>query len=804
MRFTKRFAIAGALALGISSVALPLVADTTKTAPATAISNTATAAYTDSNGVGYGIASNPVVAIVQNAPVVTINNPAGQVVTPGEIVVDTFTVTNAGNASGPFHIPADATIGANGTLKGYVLPAGFTYPNGGVTCTAAVPCALADLNNDLAATNVAAGSSLPTIGVEYTVATSFTGTTIPVTLTANIAYAAATSGSYTAAAQTSATASGLETDNTSLDARLDIQKVASAPANASAPIVFTITANDGGAFPAHDLTSTETMLGASTPGILITDKVPTFGTPVAAPLALAATPTVTLSGANAGAHAVLYYTTDPTGKTGWSTTFNANAAVVGAYITGGANSAELPSAPSGSAGAGSVSTPQVTMTLSVVQPSGAGSGNAGSISNIANSAIGGNPNANGGVPVLGPQIPAGTYDGTLGAGLVIANEVTNTTPGSGTGTPGGASNIATSSAYGSTSVYVGPVGYPMTTGSYPAPPNSGAASADTFNDFTAVSFTCSNTGANIVAGSNYVAPVAASSAPSCGVPSAGVSVPFTFLNAGNTADVFTVSAKAPAGYSVTLYVGSCTGTITLVTAQVCTTSTQIAATSSVGGTTSGTYPLLPNNSVVSGASENAVAVYTATSNVPAFAGVDSLITVTGSHDSPTTPDSNTTHVDLYPGGAVALTKTQTIVSSNCTGTPSLASSAPTGVCPGGVIQYNVAYSNVAPATLAANGSALGSEPSFALNGVSVFGLQIVEDGLQQINGNTNSWGTYSYGAMQPSDSANIGTTYSALVPFSSGGTNQGPNHFVATVGGSSGYKLQPGSSGTISFSVTVK
>ena len=335
MRFTHRFAAAASLAFGASFIAMPLAANADQTAPATAISNTATAAYTDSNGVGYGIASNPVVAVVQNAPVVTINNPAGQVVTPGEVVVDTFTVTNAGNASGPFHIPADATIGANGTLKGYVLPAGFTYPNGGVTCTAAVPCALADLNADLASKNIAAGASLPTIGVEYTVATSFTGTTIPVTLTANIAYAAATVGANTAAAQTSATASGLETDNTSLDARLDIQKVASAPANASAPIIFTITANDGGAFPAHDLTSAQALVGASTAGILITDKLPTFGTPIATPLALAATPTVTLAGANAGAHAVLYYTTDATGKTGWSTTFNANAAVVAAYITGG-------------------------------------------------------------------------------------------------------------------------------------------------------------------------------------------------------------------------------------------------------------------------------------------------------------------------------------------------------------------------------------------------------------------------------------------------------------------------------------
>ncbi len=282
-------------------------------------------------------------------------------------------------------------------------------------------------------------------------------------------------------------------------------------------------------------------------------------------------------------------------------------------------------------------------------------------------------------------------------------------------------------------------------------------------------------------------------------------MPLTFYNAGTAADAFTVSAQAPPGYTVALYVGTCTGTITLLTAQVCTPGTApFAPASAAGGTTQATFPtVLTGNQVPSFATENIIAQYTATAGVPPFAGVDSTITVFGTRDTPTTPERNTTHVDLYPGGAVSLVKTQTIVSSNCNGTPSLVTSAPTGVCPGGIVKYSLLYTNVAPATLATNGSALGTEPTFALNGVSVNGLQITEDGAQQVNGNTSSWALYSYGALQPTDTT-AGTTYTTGVAFSTGGTAQGTTHFSALIGGATSYKLQPGSNGTVSFNVTVK
>jgi len=57
------------------------------TAPGTSISNTATATYTDSNGVAQATTSNTVTTVVQNAPTMTLSSPSGQNVSPAEVVL---------------------------------------------------------------------------------------------------------------------------------------------------------------------------------------------------------------------------------------------------------------------------------------------------------------------------------------------------------------------------------------------------------------------------------------------------------------------------------------------------------------------------------------------------------------------------------------------------------------------------------------------------------------------------------------------------------------------------------------------
>src|ERR1700687_6200197 len=123
------------------------------TAAGTLISNTASATYTDNNGVTYSTNSNTVVVEVQNAPSLTIftNNGAAAGTgtgVPNSCLSDVYTLTNTGNGAGHFQVP-NPGVGFGGSDSGSVLP-GNTYSlsiNGGPTTTgltvAAVAAALA-------------------------------------------------------------------------------------------------------------------------------------------------------------------------------------------------------------------------------------------------------------------------------------------------------------------------------------------------------------------------------------------------------------------------------------------------------------------------------------------------------------------------------------------------------------------------------------------------------------------------------------------------------------------------------------
>jgi len=766
---------------------LPATVSAAETAPNTTITNTATATYTDSNNQSYTTNSNTVTTTVQNAPSLTISNAAAQTIAPGQTVTDTFTVTNSGNATGAITLNAPTQTGS-ATLTGtYVLNNAATG-----SCSIATPCSLSTLEADAALATAAVGSSV-TIGVIYQASTSATTPgTVATTLTGTITQA--TVGAAPAA--TSQTATATDTDTLKADARLDLQKSVTSPASSGASIVYTIVGNNGGGFGAKTLVSAGNLLGlTNTAGVIaVLDQVPHY-TGATTQAALTAAPAV--PALPAGDTGTVYYTTSAGGLTGWSTTFNAAATYVALFVTTtNANGIAFPSNPVSGEGAGNVpsATAQFTFTFSTTQPQGTGVSNPGSLSNIANSVIGGNP-GNAGSPIIAPGIAVDTdYEtsSTTFPATTFGPTVTNTTAGSNPGTaPGGASNTVTTQAFAQQSVANGPLANAAATGSY-----NGSAGVSNQNDFTDVGFACGN-GASVNDG-----------ATTCSWPAAGVSIPATLQNTGNGSDTYNIYATAPAGYTVQLYAATgCPATSPATLPSTCTLGAALSAASASGGSVTTTA----GQPVASGATLNYFVVYKAASgsSLP-FNSVSGDAIAYGTGATVTAgvpalgPDANETWQTIYPGGAVKVTKSQAIV-SNCPGTPAPPANS---VCPGGTITYTLAYANIAPAALAAGGSGLGTEPAFATNAINVSAgsLTVSDDGTA----GTNSWAASSFGidaSVAPSSTTSGTTfTYTPATALSTGtypAKTQGPTKIAAVVGGTTGV-LAPGASGNVVFQVTVK
>lgn len=752
------------------------------TAPNVVISNTASATYQDGNGTSYTTNSNTVATTVQNAPSLTIAPPPSQNVASGQIVVDTYTLTNTGNAAGNFSIPtgSPATVGSNGTFVGYVIA--------GTSCTTAAPCSLAAAQSALAGLTATPVAGTLTIGVEYSVVTNPTGTlTVPTTLTATITQPAAGS----APAATSASVTATVTDVIAPQARLDLQKSVTDPTSATADIAFTIVGNNGGAFAATDLASVKQLLGAPASGVLVTDLIPQFGgVPLALDTAPAAAPSVALNGASAGTTATLYYSTSASGAQGsWSTSYVAGDYYIGVLLSGGSGGVELPSKPGGSTGAGSVTaaTAQITLKFATFQPSGAGSANAGSIKNIANSVIGGNPGATGITPIIGPFAGSGEAD-SANPPTSITGALLNTTSSSSTSPPGGASNTVVSQAFASNSVLNGPLNFPGTVGYDPAASNNATAASNNL-DFTALGFVCAN-GAAINNGTFQ-----------CTIPTSGLTLPGTYQNTGNSADTLAIAVTAPPNLTAQIYTATgCASSITTLSATGCSKGTALTGVSTSGGTVSGTL-----GSIASQATGNYLVVYLpavpGTTAVAPFVALDSTVTVSGSQGSSATSDKNDTHFDLYPGGAIQLTKSQAVVTNCPSGSTGQTANAP---CPGGTLTYTLAYANLAPAASFAGGTYAGTEPAFATNAMTTAGsgaglFTITEDGTgADPNAPGNNWATYTNGlSAAPSTS---GSTTFTFVYAPTVGTAAGSSKFTATAGGA----IAPGASGSVVFSAIVK
>jgi len=198
LRILLAFAIfASSVTVGVATqTATPVSA--AQTAPNTTIQNTASAVYQDPNGVSYTTQSNTVTTLVGNAPqlTVTTNNGASagtSTVAPGQIITDTYTLTNTGNAAGNFLLTTGATDnGVQGAGNDDSNTSSVVY-----IYNATSYATVALLNAALTSASATAVNGTITVGVQYTL--SSTPTNVPGAVTtalkATITYPTAGSAS---------------------------------------------------------------------------------------------------------------------------------------------------------------------------------------------------------------------------------------------------------------------------------------------------------------------------------------------------------------------------------------------------------------------------------------------------------------------------------------------------------------------------------------------------------------------------------------------------------------------------------
>lgn len=813
-------------------------------APGTQITNSASATYKDANGNSYTTTSNVVTTTVQNAPSLTNTAGTGTNYAPGQLVTDSFVLVNTGNASGYFQLTGDATLGGTDASSA-------TLGNGATTCTTPVgsqssACEYAatvggttysftsynsssdnnSLNYWLKNTNsLTASSSSVTITVYYTLSNSAaTGSsnTVSSGVTANLYYAAAGS----APAETSATQSATQSNTVQADSRLDLYK-SSSQNGSTGDITYTISAHNGGAFSAKDLASVKALLGAAVSGILVTDKVPQFG---GSPLALSNSGTVTVTtnatyGFATGAAADTYYTTSANGTTGWTKATGAlpmdgTVTYIGVFVRGGSCSstsgfelcADTGHATSpGNPNVASAAALQISFT--VAEPSGSGSGNSASVTNLANGVIGDNQPTE---HILGPGIAGGTSDSSSSSALTTSGQGINNTTLTSTG---GASNQTSDKSLASYGVQNGPgkvlgsTASPGSSGSY-----DGNASSNTNDDFVAMPFglntdSIANTGTT--AGTPVTSATTGSALTLC--------VPDQIKNTGNKDDNYNVTAYAPTAFAIPATGGqSYSASFSAGGTQLATWTVGVYSDSScsvaLGGASDGSASSTASNvSVTSGSTQDVYVKYVAPSGTAYFTRFDSLVHAVSVGDN---TKSNDVHNELY-SSFVALTKSQSISSTNCPSGTSPSYAAGT-VCTGDSIAYTVDYRNIVLGTSDTNLSFNECVTETGSGNV----LVVTDDGTVTSSSSSttqNNWGYFTTGLQSvPVDKTSASATRSGTTLQYATGTPHGSyaatfaagaTAFQVTPGGTSfslvpkNYNSPSGSQdwqGTITFSLTVK
>lgn len=784
--------------------AVPQIALATGTPAGTAVSNQASVSYSDGNGNPFTATSNTVTTNVQDAPSVTVVGVNTANTVPGGQYDAVFTVTNTGNGTGNINLTFGADTGNDASFATQqafqaVFPTGSVIGTATTGCTVTGKTVLCDTAAHLA-TQVSASTVPQNTAITVTVPTNVANgatagaagaNTIVTPLAATVTYTAANNANTTGSS-TSTSANSTSTASVLADARLDIQKNVLAPGATGNPsstnFLYTLYAANGGSAPARDLPSVKTLLGSSAAGIFVSDKVPTYVNNTPVTQLTVASVSATAGGAlvSSGATTSIYYSNSATGAAGTWSLYSGSGALpsgttfVGVLVSGGAGGTEIggnsnATSGGGSANAPTASTAQVTITLQITPPNGAGSGNTNSVVNQADSVVGGNqPNlapvtgvTNQPQNVIGPNIPANTTDSTTAIdsgtqGILYPTQAAGTAS-----TQGGASNAIGTMTPVSAAVYDGPFGNPQATGNY----TGGTATNNA--DFTALAFTPTgfnptNTSSTGVAGNATTA-------------SATIQFSNSLQNVGNAVDNLSVTVTAPAGWGVQIYAENAAGTVT----------GGVLAGSTTSNSATYTFANVPSGAPTDTANiQNYAVVYTVPAGSTAFTPYDSTATVTSVN---TPSQTNQTHNEIVVGGPVALYKSQALDPTTC----------PNGsAIPGCIITYTINYVNNAEAATACPGTAPTTVPAYA-GGFYAKGVTISENGATA----PSTWGATYTTATGGTAQNTKGLNAPATDPVNSGTTfttnTAGSYAFTALVGGSNAYILAPGCSGRVTFSVTV-
>jgi hypothetical protein len=714
------------------------------TAAGTAISNTATATYSDGTN-SYNSQSNTVTTTVQNAPAMTIAPPQGtpgaNTVSPGGSITDNYTLTNTGNGAGYFQMAGvlgtnDGVTAGQGTFTTFVVNAGSG--NQSFATVAAV--------NNYLSTGNAGGPFLTaingtiTIGVTFAAQAGASGT-ITTNVTANITQPA---GSGTTVATSTPNTVGQYNDPVVADARMDAQKLATVGGTVAAPTVqYTVRANNGGSramVAAFRSGLPSGSYGGACPsnvacGVVLTDKIPSYN---ATQLTLNGTP----SWVTQPTGAVFIYSTDGTNWTNTST----GAVYVGVFIPASAITGSFgASNPGSSQGSVTVGQAQVAFTYTINGSTASGAANPTAITNVVNSIY-----ADQSGFIEGPGIAYQTVANTASATTAqTAPAVANTT-----GTLTGSAFIASAASPVANSVLNGPNGFPGATG----------PDTTTNTDYTAISYTNGGTILAAVNGATVSVPAGA----------AALTIVNSLQNTGNKDDTYNLTSATgtgltalPAGWAVSFQ------------------SAGQSASGSCAAVSAGT--VITSVCVPSGATQNYRTLYTPPAGVTTFNSYTpygDAVTATSTNDNTKT---NNTLDEIFVGGFVKLTKSLSVALLQPCATASVFTPGSASVNPGDCVQYSIAYLNVAPS---------GGTNNITLAASS---FVITEDGAASGGSGgtvyTNNWNANSNGLYAAPVDSNGG----ALGGYNPGPGAAGSSKFTDTVGA-----LAAGASGTCTFKVQVK
>ncbi|HEY6234069.1 MAG TPA: hypothetical protein VIW69_03060, partial [Candidatus Elarobacter sp.] len=441
-------------------------ASAAQTAAGTPITNTATATYQDPGGTTYNSQSNTVTTTVQNAPSMTIappsSTPGTNTVSPGGTITDTYTLTNTSNSAGFFQLTGvqstdDGVTAGLGTFSQYVVNAGA----GNQTFAS-----IAAVNNYLSTGSgggafMTAVNGTITIGVTYTANVGASGTittklTPTVTLPGPLGTPPGPAGTSPA---TSASVVGQYNDTVTVDARVDVQKVAAVGGSVLVPTVsYTVRFANGGArnlapvfknaLPGGNAAAYSGCANSTACGVAFTDKLPSYN---ATQLTLtAAVPTIS------GAAGTIIYSTD---GTTWTTT-QAGAVYIGVFlpatsITGAGLNTFQPNNNATSQNTVPVGNTSLTLSFVMNGSTASGAANPNAITNVANSTYGDQSGF-----IEGPGIGVQTVTNNAAAttaqtAAIIANA---------NGALAGAGFITSAASPINTVVFNGPNGFPQAVG----------------------------------------------------------------------------------------------------------------------------------------------------------------------------------------------------------------------------------------------------------------------------------------------------------------------------------------------------